>query len=71
MLRKIEGVYVGDLDGRRVVIIDVDLANTDVLKIVDDFIQERRGNGQRRIDVFLRAEEEVEIQVRGKSRSSM
>jgi hypothetical protein len=47
MLTRLDGVWLGDLDGRRVVIIDVDEADPEALKMVDDFISERRRHGRR------------------------
>lgn len=65
MLTKLEGVWLGDLEGRRVVIIDVDQADQDVLKIVDDFLRERkeRRDGQRQGDVVVRAKEETRVEM--------
>ncbi len=48
MLTKLEGVYFGDLDGKRVIIIDPTIADQSVMKIVDDFLIESRTNDGRR-----------------------
>jgi hypothetical protein len=42
MLTRLDGVWLGDLDGRRVVIIDVDEADPKALKMVDDLLRERK-----------------------------
>jgi len=65
MLTRLKGVWLGDLDGRRVVIIDVDQADQGVLKIVDDFLRERkeRRDGQRQGDVLLRSTVEQDVEM--------
>ena len=65
MLTKLKGVWLGELEGRRVVIIDVDEADQDVLKIVDDFLRERkeRRDGQRSGDIVVRADEETRMEM--------
>ena len=65
MLTRLKGVWLGELEGRRVVIIDVDQADKDVLEIVDDFLRERkeRRDGQRQGDVLLRSTVEQDVEM--------
>ena len=62
MLRKIEGVYFGDLNGKRVVIIDVDVADKNALKIVNDLIKERRlHDGRRNNQRMIKDQKDVQL----------
>ncbi len=67
MLTKLAGVWFGDLDGKRVIIIDPDLAEEGVLKIVEDFMTERRSHGrrndERRSSVLVRKEHEHDVEM--------
>lgn len=67
MLTRLEGVWFGDLNGRRVIIIDPEIAEENVLKIVDDFISERRRHGrrneQRGGEVLVRSTVEQDVEM--------
>ena len=56
MLRRLEGIWLGDLNGKRVIIIDPDQADPRTQKAIDDFIRERRQNGRRTTEVLVRSE---------------
>jgi hypothetical protein len=69
MLRKLEGIFFGDLDGKRVIIIDPNEADPDVAQIIDEMIRERRRNDERRRtiqrsdSILVRKESEADLQV--------
>ena len=63
MLTRLKGIWLGDLNGKRVVIIDPNIADQSTMRAVDEFIKERRDNGQRRTDIFLRSGEEKIVEV--------
>ena len=63
MLKRLKGIWLGDLSGKRVVIIDPNIADQSTIRAVDEFIKERRDNGQRGTDIFLRSGEEENVEV--------
>ena len=67
MLTRLKGIWLGDLNGKRVVIIDPNIADQSTMRAVDDLIKERRDTGQRnderRSDVLVRSREKPYIPV--------
>jgi len=64
MLTKLQGIWFGDLDGKRVIIIDPQLADQASFLAVQEFIDERRrNNGRRSTEVLVRAGQAESLEV--------
>ncbi len=69
MLEKIEGVWFGRLDERDIIIIDPDKADPNAIKLVDDFLKERKRQRERErhdgrgAEVLVRKEHEHDVAV--------
>ena len=67
MLTRLKGIWLGDLNGKRVVIINPNIADQSTMRAVDDLIKERRDNGrrddERQDDDVVRSDEETRMEV--------